>query len=153
MSEVDSVAMEVAAEETLRTSASSTAHGGQAPTGVGPPVPLRASLPAMVMTAHLTLRVAIRPSSLSHRRCNPHSEGWQNRLVLRPVPIVLFIPILRLMPIVRPILYNPLNIKHLMPTQPPPIPIQPILAIPQAQADPLLLPRCKMRSLPQMQPV
>ena len=37
-------AMEVAAEETVRTSASATALGGQAPTGVGPAIPLRASL-------------------------------------------------------------------------------------------------------------
>ena len=45
MAEVDSTAMEVAAEETVRTSASVSALGGQAPTGVGPPLPLRASLP------------------------------------------------------------------------------------------------------------
>ena len=45
MAEVDSAAMEVAVEETVRTSASATALGGQAPTGVGPPLPLRASLP------------------------------------------------------------------------------------------------------------
>ena len=37
--------VEVAAEETLRTCASATALGRQAPTGVGPPVPLRPSLP------------------------------------------------------------------------------------------------------------
>ena len=43
--EVDPTAMEVAAEEGVRTSASATAHGGQAPTGEGPPLPLRASLP------------------------------------------------------------------------------------------------------------
>ena len=45
MAEVDSPAMEVAAEETVRTSASATALGGQAPTGVGPPLPPRGSLP------------------------------------------------------------------------------------------------------------
>ena len=45
MAEVDSTAMEVAAEETVRTSASVTALGGQAPTGVGPTLPLRGSLP------------------------------------------------------------------------------------------------------------
>ena len=45
MAEVDSVAIEVAAEETVRACASATALGGQAPTGVGPPLPLRASLP------------------------------------------------------------------------------------------------------------
>ena len=43
MSEVDSRAMDVAAEETFGTSASATALGGQASTGVGPP--LRASVP------------------------------------------------------------------------------------------------------------
>ncbi|KAF0137335.1 MAG: hypothetical protein FD143_3764, partial [Ignavibacteria bacterium] len=46
MAEVDSPAMEVAAEETVRASASATALGGQAPTGVGPPLPPpRGSLP------------------------------------------------------------------------------------------------------------
>ena len=45
LAEVDSGAMEVAAEETVRTSESATALGGQAPTGVRPPLPLRASLP------------------------------------------------------------------------------------------------------------
>ena len=44
MAEVDSPAMEVAADEVVRTSASATALGGRAPTGVGPPLPLRASL-------------------------------------------------------------------------------------------------------------
>ena len=44
MAAVDSAAMEVAAEEIVRTSASATALGGQAPTGVGPPLSLRASL-------------------------------------------------------------------------------------------------------------
>ena len=37
MAEVDPTAMEVHAEETVRTPASATAIGGQAPTGVGPP--------------------------------------------------------------------------------------------------------------------
>ena len=41
----DTMAMEVAAEETVRTSASATAIGGQAPPGVRTPLPLRASLP------------------------------------------------------------------------------------------------------------
>ena len=45
MAEGDPTAMEVAAEETVRTSASVTTLGGQAPTGVGPLLPLRASLP------------------------------------------------------------------------------------------------------------
>ena len=45
MAEVDSPAMEVAAEKTVRTSASATALGGQAPTGVGPPFVPRGSLP------------------------------------------------------------------------------------------------------------
>ena len=45
MAEVDPTAMQVAAEVVVHTSASATALGGQAPTGVGPPLPLRASLP------------------------------------------------------------------------------------------------------------
>ena len=45
MAEVDPTAMEVATEVIVHTSASATALGGQAPTGVGPPIPLRPSLP------------------------------------------------------------------------------------------------------------
>ena len=45
LAEVDPTAMEVAAEVEVHTSASETALGGQAPTGVGPPLPLRATLP------------------------------------------------------------------------------------------------------------
>ena len=45
LAEVDPTAMEVAAAEVLHTSASGTALGGQASTGVGPPLPLRASFP------------------------------------------------------------------------------------------------------------
>ena len=41
----DPTAIDVAAEETVRTSASATALGAQAPTGVVPPLPLRVSLP------------------------------------------------------------------------------------------------------------
>ena len=45
MAEVDSEAMEVAAEETVGTFASATVLGGQSPTGVGPPLTQRPSLP------------------------------------------------------------------------------------------------------------
>ena len=39
------MAIEVAAEETVGTSVSATALGGQAPTGIGPPLPLGSNLP------------------------------------------------------------------------------------------------------------
>ena len=52
LAEVDPTAMEVAAEVVVHTSASATALGGQAPTGVGPHIPLRASLPGDVQHGH-----------------------------------------------------------------------------------------------------
>lgn len=46
--EADPVAMQVAAEETVRTSATATVVGGQAHPGVGPHLLVRASTPGDV---------------------------------------------------------------------------------------------------------
>ena len=45
LAEGNPTAMEISPEEVLRMDASATAIGGQAPTGVGPPLPLYGSLP------------------------------------------------------------------------------------------------------------
>ena len=52
LAEVHPTAMEVTAEVVVRTSASATALGGQAPTGVRPPSPLRARLPCDGQDGH-----------------------------------------------------------------------------------------------------
>ena len=71
--------MEVAAEEVVHTTASATALGGQAPTGVGPALSLRASLPGAVQNGH-------HDATRSNARTHPtpslseiNSEGSRNR--------------------------------------------------------------------------
>ena len=52
LAKVDPTAMEVAEELVVRTTASAKALGGQAPSGVGPPSPLRASWPGEAQHGH-----------------------------------------------------------------------------------------------------
>ena len=73
MGEPNPAMMQVAAEETVRTSTSLTALGGQAPTGVGPR--LRASVPAEGQHWPPTLRVATSRRSLRQRRHRQRAKG------------------------------------------------------------------------------
>ena len=59
MAELAPVEMEVAAEEVVRTAASAKALGEQAPTGVGPALPLPQGCLAMPNRGPTRLRVAM----------------------------------------------------------------------------------------------
>ena len=109
MAEADPMPMEVAAEEVVRTSASGTPLGGQAPTGV-----LHPCL-SIVNKGHTAQLTGMERPSLPHRKSSRFSDGsrkmWKytvaNRreeatlhppqLVLHPVPTVGLMPTLHLM--------------------------------------------------------
>ena len=73
----DPAMRQVAAEETVHASASVTALGGQAPTGIGSP--LRASWPGDGQHWVPTLRVAMSRCSIRQLRDCPQGEGCCNK--------------------------------------------------------------------------
>ena len=113
---------EVEAEETVRTSASATGLGGQAPTGVGPPLPLRVSLPGDGQHGPLDGPRTSTATQSTPAQASPHSE-WSCRRGKSTLPqlreeAILQQPLWLLagpMPILR-----PMRTVHLRPTLPPP---------------------------------
>ena len=122
MGEPNPMALEVAAEQTVRTLASATALGGQVPTSLGPPLPLGASLHVEGQHWPPDARRTDSATQLCQRRYRPHSEGryssWKSILPERREEAILQQPhwlIARPKPILR-----PMRTCRLRPTQPPP---------------------------------
>ena len=132
LAEVYPTAMEVAAEVVVSTSASATALGGQAPTGVGPPIPLRATLPGDGQHGHhdatrsnattqptpsLTQHQQRRESQQVEQHCTP-AKGGGNAATTSVGPHL--VPTARPMPTLHPMaIFQPILSKVLIPNNHP----------------------------------